>query len=159
MKKLLAILILSISLIGIGNAQTTGKLVSNGTVWSDSLGYSGSPPAGTADSVFVLDVNFVYESYRIFLEGNANSSVDSVAVQVGSVGYNESLAAVDTVWGSYTGVKIAAGTYNVRMVNTATGADFILADAPIQLLKFSLINYRAALLTRNVRLVINGLRK
>ena len=156
MKKLLSIIILSISLIGIGNAQTTGKLVSNGTVWSDSLGYGS---VATSDSVLILDVNFVYESYRIFLEGNANSSVDSVAVQVGSVGYNESLAAVDTVWGSYTGLKIAAGTYAVRMVNTATGADFILADAPIQLLKFSLMNYRAALLTRNVRIIINGLRK
>ena len=156
MKKLLSIIILSISLIGIGNAQTTGKLVSNGTVWSDSLGYGS---VATSDSVLILDVNFVYESYRIFLEGNANSSVDSVAVQVGSVGYNESLAAVDTVWGSYTGLKIAAGTYAVRMVNTTTGADFILADAPIQLLKFSLMNYRAALLTRNVRIIINGLRK
>jgi len=155
MKALFAIL-LSVIMIGSINAQTTGKLVSNGTVWSDSLGYGS---VATSDSVLILDVNFVYESYRIFLEGNANSSVDSVAVQVGSVGYNESLAAVDTVWGSYTGLKIAAGTYAVRMVNTATGADFILADAPIQLLKFSLMNYRAALLTRNVRIIINGLRK
>ena len=156
MKKLLSILILSISLIGIINAQTAGKLVSNGTVWSDSLGFG---VVATSDSVWILDVNFVYDSYRIFLEGNANSSVDSVAVQVGSVGYNEAGTAVDTVWGSYTGVKIAAGTYAVRMVNTSTGADFILADAPIQLLKFSLMNYRGALTTRNVRLVINGLRK
>ena len=137
------------------SAQTTGKLVSDGTVWTDSIYYGG---IATSDSVWILNVNFVYDSYRIFLEGNANDAVDSVALQVGSVRYTEGLAAVDTVWGSYTGVKIAAGTYAVRLVNTTAGADFILADSPIQLLKFSLMNYRAALTTRNVTITINGIR-
>jgi len=140
------------------SAQTTGKLVGNGTVWTDSLGFSGSDTLAVADSVLILDVNFVYDSYRIFLEGNANSSVDSVAVQAGSVRYDESKAAVDTVWGSYTGVQIAAGTIAVRMVNTSAGVDFVLDNQAIQLLKFSLMNDRTALATRNLVITINATR-
>jgi hypothetical protein len=154
MKKLIATLILLISLVGIVNAQTTGKLVSNGTVWTDSL-YYGTP----GDSVIVLDMNFSYESYRIFLEGDANSPVDSVAVQVGSVIYNESKVAVDTVFSAYTALRIPAGTYDVRIVNTATGADVVLYSQPIQMIKISLMNYRGVLADRNVTVVINGLRK
>ena len=138
------------------SAQTAGKLVSNGTVWTDSLGYG---VVATSDSVWILDMNFTYESFRIFVEGNANSPVDSIALQAGTVRYNEARTAVDTVWGSYTGIKIAAGTYAVRMVNTATGADFILNDPPIQLLKFSLLNHRESLVTRNVIITVNGTRK
>jgi len=156
MKKLFATLILSILLIGGLNAQTGGVAIGNATVWTDSLGYG---EVAASDSVWILNVGFANEWYRIFLEGNANSSVDSVAVQTGSVRYNEAKTAVDTVWGSYTGVKIAAGTYVVRMVNTSLGADFILDAPPIQLLKFSLMNHRASLTTRNVTITINATRK
>ena len=156
MKKLLAILILSISLIGIGNAQTTGKLVSSGTVWTDSLGYG---VVATSDSVWILDVNFAYDWFRIFVEGNANSAVDSIIVQAGSVRYNESKAAVDTVWGSYSTLKDSTWESINTIVNNSTGKDFTLFNPGVQLLRFSLMNYRAVLVTRNVVITVNGIRR
>ena len=158
MKTFFAILILSISLIGIGNAQTGGKAIGDASIWTDSLGFSTTEPA-PVDSVWILDVGFSNESYRIFLEGNANSPVDSLGIQVGSVRYNESGKGIDTTWGSYTGVKIAAGTIAIRMVNTATGVDFVLEEPAIQLLKISLLNHRGGLVTRRVPITINATRK
>ena len=96
MKKLFMILIL---LSGLSFAQTGGVAIGNSSVWTDSLGYGG---AATSDSVWVLDVGFANESYRIFVEGNANSSVDSIGIQIGTRRYNEHKVIQDTLWGSYT---------------------------------------------------------
>jgi hypothetical protein len=158
MRTILAILFLFI-LVGVSNAQQKGYAIGDVTVWTDSLGFSDSAPVNTADSVFILKPDFAYESFRILLEGNANSSVDSIAIQVGAITYNNYNKAVDTLWGSYTGVKIAAGTIVVRLVNTTAGADFTLETPPVQYLKFSLMNYRSALTTRNVYLTVQGIKR
>ena len=153
MKKLLiALLLLSAPLF----AQTAGKLVGGGTVWTDSLGYG---VVATSDSVWILNVNFAYDWFRIFVKGNANDAVDSIGLQAGSVRYNESRAAVDTVWGSYSTVKDSVWDSINIMVNNSTGKDFTLFNPSVQLLKFSLLNYRALLTTRNVTITINATRK
>ena len=66
---------------------------------------------------------------------------------------------IDTIWGSYTGVKIAAGTIATTIVNSTADADYVLDSPVVQLLRFSLLNYRAALTTRNVTITVNATRK
>jgi len=156
MKKLFATLILSILLIGGLNAQTGGVAIGNATVWTDSLGYG---EVAASDSVWILNVGFANEWYRIFLEGNANTASDSVKIQAGSVRYNEAKTATDTVWGTYATLKDSAWTSVNTMINTTTGRDFTLFNPAVQLLKFSLMNHRATLTTRSVTITINATRK
>jgi len=150
MKKI--ILLFLIILSGIAFSQTNGVIVGDGAVWTDSLGYE---VGVVSDSVWILKTNLAYSKYRIILAGNANSPVDSVALQLGSVRYSNDTP-IDTVWSTYTGVKVAAGTINVRMVNTSVGADFLLEDPCALLFKFKLMNNRATLRSRNVTLTINA---
>ena len=151
MKKLiLAILLLT----GVSFAQTGGVSISGNSIWTDSLGYG---TVATSDSVWILKNDFSYEWYRIFVEGNANSPVDSFVVQAGTIRYNEKTkAAVDTIWGSFATVKDSAwGSINT-MINNTVGKDFTLFNPAAQLLKFSLLNHRGGLVTRNVTITINA---
>ena len=155
MKSLIVALILFIS--GITFAQSDGKLVGNGAVWTDSLGWNVTDTTGLlSDSVWVINMDFTHEWYKIFVEGNANSSVDTIGVTTGSIRYNQYGSPVDTVWGSAKTLKDSVwGSINL-MINNATGKDYLIFDPAIQLLKFSLLNYREALLTRNVVITINA---
>ncbi len=138
-------------------AQTGGKLVGGGVVWTDSLGYG---TAGTAvdDSVIVLDVNFANSWYKIIVEGNANAQADSFAVQSGSVRYSQGGKAIDTVWGSWMAVKDSAWGDINTMINNTVGKDFLLFSPVVQLLKFTLLNYRAAIPTRNCVITIQAVK-
>ena len=156
MKQLLAILILSISLIGIGNAQTGGKSIGDASIWTDSLGFGS---VATSDSVWILDTGFSNDWYRIFIEGNANSAVDSIIVQAGTVRYSQAKAPIDTLWGSYATLKDSAWESVNVIVNSAVDSDYTLFNPAAQLLKFSLMNYREALITRNVTITVNATRK
>ena len=159
MKTFFAILILSISLIGIGNAQSNGLPIGDATIWTDSLGYSGSDTLVVADSVFIIKPDFNNEWYRVFVKGDANSSVDSIYIQAGAIRYSNVGTAIDTVWGSYSTLKDSAwGSINV-IVNNSVGKDFTIFNPVTQLLKFGLLNYREALPTRNVTLTIQALRR
>ena len=151
MKKLIIILVLLIA--GFALAQTKGKQVGDGTVWTDSLGYG---VVATSDSVWILNTNFAHGWYRIFVEGNANSTVDTVKVQVGSVRYDEARDAQDPVWGSYCALKDSAwGDVNI-IINNTVGKDYLMFVPMAQLLRFSLLNYRAAVTDRNCVLTINA---
>ena len=147
MKKIIFAVLL---LAGISFGQTTGISEGDGNIWTDSL-YYGVP----GDSVWILQTNFAHNEYRFFLKGNANSPVDSIGLQLGSVRYNNGGIPIDTVWGSYTGLTVAAGTVAVRMVNTSGGVDFLLKSSA-QLLKISLLNHRATLATRKITLTMNA---
>ena len=138
------------------SAQTASKLVGGGTVWTDSLGYG---VIATSDSVWILDVNFAYDWFRIFVAGNANDAVDSLILQAGAVRYTEGGAAVDTVWGSYSTVKDSVWESINTIVNNSAGKDFTLFNPAVQLLRFSLMNHRASLTTRNVIITVNGIKK
>ena len=147
------ILILFLLIAGMSFAQTKGKLVGGGTVWTDSLGYG---VVATSDSVWILDTNFANEWYRIFIKGNTNSPVDSIIIQAGTVRYSEGKAAIDTVWGSWSTVKDSVwGSINT-IINNTVGKDFTLFNPATQLLKFSLLNHRAGLVTRNVAITIDA---
>ena len=158
MRTILAILFLFI-LVGVSNAQLKGVVQGDATIWTDSLGYSGSAPVNTADSVWIFKPNFNDEWYRIFVKGNANSSVDSIYVKVGTIRYNNYNRAIDTLWGSYATLKDSGwNTVNV-IVNNTVGKDFTLFSPVTQLLQFGLLNYRAALTTRNVEITVQGLKR
>ena len=154
-KLILALLIL---MAGVSLAQVSGepfyrgKTIGGGTAWSDTLSYTNA--ATPSDSVIVFNVNFSHSWYRIFVEGNANSSVDSFYVQHGSVRYDIGGNAVDTVWGSWSTAKDSVWGDINTMVNNTVGKDFLLFSPVAQLLRFTLLNFRADLVTRSLRLTI-----
>ena len=156
MKTLFAILIL---LSGLTFAQSNGQPIGDATIWTDSLGYSDSDTLTVADSSFILKVDFNNEWYRIFIKGNANSSVDSIYVQAGAIRYNNNEVALDTVWGSYTTLKDSVWNSISVIVNNTVGKDFTVFVPTAQLLKFQLLNHRETLTTRNVVLTIQALRR
>ena len=169
MKKLILILML---FAGISFAQTNGKEIGGGTVWTDSLGYTTYPDTAASidgafiadsidisDSVLVIDMNFSQAWYRIFLKGNANAQADSIYYQHGSVRYSQAKAAVDTVWGSWGTVRDSAWTASNIMINNTVGKDFLLFSPIHQLLRFTLLNYRAAIPTRNCVITIQAVKK
>ena len=158
MKKLILILVLLIA--GFTLAQTKGKEISNAVVWTDTLGYTTLAPttAVPIDSVWILNTNFAHGWYRLFMKGNANAQADSVVVQVGTVRYDEARDPQDTVWGSWSALKDSAwGDLNV-MVNNTVGKDFLMFVPMAQLLKFTLLNYRAAIPNRNCVITINAIK-
>ena len=83
MKKLLVLLVLLF--VTSIYSQSPFELGRNGTVWNDSL-WCGETVVG--DSVYFVDLNFDYEDALIFLQGNANDTVDSVNITgIGSTSY------------------------------------------------------------------------
>lgn len=152
--RLTAILILLISFISI--AQTTGVIITNkASVYSDSLQFEVSDTLNQKDSVMIIKTNFRFEYARIFLAGNANSSVDSLGVQLGGITYDVNGTPIDTMWGSYVAFKDSAWNTVNTLVNNTVGKDFSLYTMPVfQLMKISILNYRAALLTRKVDIIV-----
>ena len=145
MKKL--IFLLSFLLLNaVSFSQTPIDLGNNGTVWNDSL-YFGTP----GDSIYTIDLNMEYEWVKIFLEGDANSPVDSIAVYNGS-----------NLYGNASGKpngNTLYGTVFATIVNTATGKETTLTQPPMQLLKIALVNHRATLATRNITFIIQAKKK
>lgn len=154
MKKLILALVIGVTFISF--AQTTGKAVGSGYVWTDSLGY-GSVAA--SDSVWIINLNFSNGWYRVFFEGNTNSPVDSVYLQLGSIRYNQAKVAVDTVWGSWTTLKDSVWGDINTMVNNTVGKDFLVFSPVAQLARFTLLNDRITLVTRNSVLTLQAVRK
>jgi len=159
------ILIALILLVGVSFAQTTGKYVGKSIIFTDSLGYSGSDTLVVADSSMILDLGFQADWLRVFIKGNANSSVDSIGVRFGSVRYTPKTGgergfdAVDTVWGSYfSTMKDSAYNNCATIINNTVGKDYFLLAPAVQLIEFKLLNYRAALATRNTILTIQAVK-
>ena len=162
MKTLILIILLAL-LAGLTFAQTEGKLTGGGVVWTDSLGYNNLAVEGS-DSVLIINMNFAHSWYKIIVDGNANSQVDSFYVQSGTVRYSQGGAAVDTMWGSWMAVKDSAWGDINTMINNTVGKDFLLFSPVVQLLKFSLLNerdvtvYDGALVPRNCVITIQAVK-
>lgn len=154
MKKLILFLILFIPLCM--QAQTNGKSTGGGYVWTDTLGYTNLDE--TEDSILVINMNFSKGWIHIFVEGNATAQADSFYVQAGSVRYTQAGAATDTVWGSWAALKDSAWNDTNIMINNTVGKDFLLFRPVTQLLRFTLLNFRAGIPTRNCVLTIQALR-
>ena len=158
MKKLIFLIIL---LAGVTLGQTKGKQVSDGTIWTDSLGFG---TVATSDSVWIFNANFSHDWYRFVVEGNSNSPVDSVKVQAGTIRYTQAGVAVDTMWGSWATLKDSVWNDINTIVNNSVGRDFLLFNPVVQLLKLSLLNewnvavYNGADVTRNVTITIQAVK-
>ena len=138
-------------------AQSYGIIMTSKVItWTDSLQYQTDAVAGK-DSVWVVPINFRCDMFRVYLDANSNSPVDSVGIELGARVYNTSNVCVDTTWGSYIAVKDSGwNTLNV-LVNKSTGKDYSLYFMPpVDLMKFTLLNYRAAVPTRKVRVTLQG---
>ena len=161
MKKVMLFLMVLIFSFGVANAQRTGVIVGAGTIWTDSLGFStdGGGTDGDNDSSWVFDTRFSHNWYKIIMEGNTNSPVDSVYMRSGSVRYNEAKVPVDTIWGSWIAIKDSAwGDINV-MINNTVGKDFLVFSPVMQLWEFGLLNHRGGLVTRNVTLTVQAVKQ
>ena len=153
MKKLILTLVL---LTGYAFGQTNGISVGAGTVWTDTLGYTTLDE--TSDSVLTLDTRFSKDWYRIIVDGNANSPVDSFYYQHGTVRYSQAGAPVDTMWGSWGAVKDSAWGDINTMINNSVGKDFLLFSPVHQLLRFTLLNHRGGLAGRNCVITIQAIK-
>jgi len=154
MKKLIFLIIL---LAGVTFAQRERVAeVSNGVIWNDTLSYTtASEPS---DSVWIVDTRFSQAWYRVFFEGNANAQADSVYYQHGTIRYDQAEAKVDTIWGSWGAVKDSAWGDINTMINNTVGKDFLLFSPIHQLLRFSLLNYRAAIPTRTLEITLQAIK-
>ena len=151
MKKLILILFVALSIIGF--AQQEGTVITNkASVFADSLKYTAS---GTADSVFIIKANFRFDAARIFINGNSNSPVDSLGVQLGGIRRNNAGVPIDTSWGSYISFKDSAWNITNTLINNTVGKDFSLYTMPVfELMKISVRNHRATLVTRKVDVLV-----
>ena len=158
MKKILSIVLILLAVCSFSFGQSNGLVMTSKVItWTDSLGYSGSDTLTVADSVWIIPVNYRADYFRIYLDANSNSAVDSIGVELGARVYTSAGVCTDTTWGSYTAIKDSGlNTLNV-MVNNEGGKDYTLWNLPpVDLMKLSLLNYRVAVLTRNVRVTVQG---
>lgn len=156
MKKGFLIILLLISTIGV-MAQSGGLVMTSKVlVWTDSLQYQNDAVAGK-DSVWVIPVNFRCDMFRIYLDGNANNPVDSISLELGAIVYNDDGDKIDTTWGSAISVKDSAWNTLQIMVNKSTSKDYsTYFMPPVELMRLSLLNYRASAVTRKVRVTVHG---
>ena len=157
MKKIVLFLIALIFSLGVVYAQTTGEIVGEGAIWTDSLGYTNLDE--DSDSVWVYDMKFAYNWYKIFVEGNANSPVDSFYFRTGSIRYTEAKVETDTVWGSWTPVQDSLFNSIHTMINNSVGKDFLVYTPVAQLVELVLLNTRADLDTRTLVFTIQALKR
>ena len=146
MKKLLILCVLLLSTFIY--SQNPIEIGDNGTVWNDSLYCGGT---ATGDSVYIINFNMEYEWVKIFLEGDTNSSVDTVALREGTNVYSN-LTGYPTntyIWGSLATLRDSSDAKSTIMVNNSTGKSFTLWDPPMTVYKLYFLNYWGTLTTRN----------
>jgi len=157
MKKILSIVLILFAVCSVSFGQDNGLIMTSKVItWTDSLQYQTDAIAGK-DSVWILPVNYRADYFRIYLDANTNSPIDSIGIELGARVYTNTGVCTDTIWGSYIAVKDSAlNTLNV-LINNTTGKDYTLWNLPpIDLMKLSLLNYRNLLPTRKVRVTIQG---
>jgi hypothetical protein len=132
-------------------SQTPIELGKFGTVYNDSI-YCGGTAIG--DSVYEFSLDFECEWMKVFIEGDANSPVDSIIFQEGSRKYSnltqhESGGVNPVMWGSYCTFKDSAlNTVNV-LVNNTVGKSWTLWNPPMSDYKIYFANHWGTLPTRN----------
>lgn len=155
MKKILVLfLVMIVSYLSF--AQREIQMTSKDYVWTDSLQYQNDAVAGK-DSVWIIPVNFRAGSFRIYLDGNANSPVDSISIELGAIVYEDDGDKVDTTWGSAIAVKDSAWNTLQTLVNKSTSKDYSsYFMPPVELMRLSLLNHRGTAVTRKVRVTVHG---
>lgn len=148
MKKLLLLIMFGLLFVTNVYSQTPIDIGDNGTVWNDSL-YCGGTTIG--DSVYIIDLNMEYEWVKIFLEGDTNSPVDSLALREGTNVYSNLIGQPTNtyIWGSLASLRDSSDTKSTTMVNNTTGKSFTLWDPPMTVYKLYFLNYWGTATTRN----------
>lgn len=155
MKKLIILIFVICSL---SYAQMDGKWLVDGEsrTYTDSLQYNTDGLAGK-DSVWIINFNFNPSAIKIYVKGNANSTVDTITAQLGYDVFNESDALIETNYGSITALKDSGWNTVNSMINNTVGKDFSVYNFPaFGKLKLSLANYRAAVPTRKVQITVQA---
>jgi len=138
MKKLILILML---FAGISFAQTTGIMVGDGMMWSDSLKtYSAT---ATSDSVYEIDMNYAYSFPTITVVDTGTSITDSVKIYKGRYTYVSSRGTpVDTVWNTEASpVKDNIwGNDTTLVVGAGKTRTYTILDPSIRLLRVLRVN-------------------
>ena len=149
-------LILLLAIASIGFAQSGGIIItSKASVFADSLQYEVSDTLNQKDSVYIINTNLKFEYARIIIKGSANSPVDSLGIQLGGIRYNNDGTAIDTLWGSFVSLKDSAWNTVQTIVNNTVGKDYSLYTMPVfQLMKVSILNHRATLVTRKLDILV-----
>lgn len=148
MKKILLTLLLA----GITYSQSWIPQGS-GFTFTMTLAYSN---AGASDSVETADLDLQYgDMVEIWVLGNSNATGDSIRIRSGAKSYLVAGATPDdTVYGSAMALKDSAGNIQNTIVNNTVGKHYWIYEPLADVLRFELINYRAAVPTRSVTLVI-----
>ena len=139
MKKLILILVLLIA--GFTLAQTTGKMVGDGMIWSDSLTtYSA---ASASDSVYEIDMNYAYSFPTITIVDTGSVFTDSTKLYKGRYTYvnaNNSTK-VDTIWDSDAlPVKVGDWSNDTTLVANGKTKTYVILDPAIRLLRVLRVN-------------------
>lgn len=140
MKRLLAFLVI---LSGLSFAQ---EVVNNAIVYADSVNFTNSTDS---DSIHIINLGFDYDWVQITLLKNSNTTVDSLRLTRGIIGYNKYLGAVDTIWTNEIPLKDNSWETLTRAVGSSSeNKTYLFFDPVIQLVKIELVNYRGTLPTR-----------
>ena len=137
MKKLIILLVL---IAGFTLAQTTGMMVGDGMIWSDSLTtYSA---ASASDSVYEIDMNYAYSYPTITVVDTGTSITDSIKVYKGRYTYASSRGTViDTIWNiDALPVKNNIWGADTTLVGAGTVRTYTILDPSIRLLRVLRVN-------------------
>ena len=94
-------------------------------------------------------MRFNHDWYKIILEGDANSPIDSLSFDIGTIRFDNTGAVVDTVWGNQVTVKDSTWSSVNTLINNTVGTHYILFDPLINLLRINLDNHHGTLATRS----------
>ena len=158
MKKLILMLLFSIPIMA--QVYTSPKSVGDGIIIADSLKYVNT--ATGSDSVHIIDLGLLYDWVYLLLEGNSNTTIDSITVEVGYIGHtsNRAKTRLDTIWTNNSALRDSAwGLVSLATgVSAASNPGYLLMNPVPQLIRLSILNHRGTLVTRTVHYHLAALR-
>ncbi len=154
MKKLIVIIVMLFTFVVLAqetDISALGITEGDGISYADSL-YYGTP----GDSVITIKWNNRYSYPQIYLEGNGNSTTDSISIVSRVIRYSSRGVAIDTLIGSTAMLKDSANANQITAINNTVGVNYLINEYSISVLEFSLINFRAGVADRKVHFVITA---
>ena len=125
----------------------------SGYTFTMTLAYATSVAA--SDSVELADLDLQYgDMVEIWVKGNSNVA-DSIGIRSGAKSILVAGATPsETIYGSFIALKDSVGNIQSTIVNNTVGKHYWVYEPLKDVLRFQLLNYRAAYPTRSVTLVI-----
>jgi len=124
-----------------------------GYTFTMTLAYATS--VAGSDSVELADLDLQYgDMVEIWVKGNSNVA-DSIGIRSGAKSILVAGATPsETIYGSFIALKDSVGNIQSTIVNNTVGKHYWVYEPLTDVLRFQLLNYRAAYPTRSVTLVI-----